>query len=278
MPLDFEKIATMNDKLNPSETSTLKNNLAKLKSGDIDTGLPNDQEIKNIANQIPDSVVNRAVAGLSNAISDPICDYKCQKEKEKKRRLNELRFIGAIKDFIPKYENEVEKRYYAITQEDDPYREWKKEQVNKDVNEDSNKLLTNHDSSYKNLMIDLNNYTSHFTYLDNMKTLKTTYSDLNNEMNEDIDKLKTVKNTSFRKAEYEQGYSENYVRLNNFLYKFYWGAILFFILYFILLKKQYSNLGLWLKVLIMGLLPFAISYLHYLIRVVVQYSLPYIGM
>ena len=49
-------------------------------------------------------------------------------------------------------------------------------------------------------MIDLNNYTSHFTYLDNMKTLKNTYSNLNNEMNEDIDKLKTVKNTSFRKA------------------------------------------------------------------------------
>ena len=278
MPLDFEKIATLNDKLNPSETSKLKNNLAKLKSGDIDTGLPIDQDIKNIANKIPDSVVNRAVAGLSNAISNPICDYKCQKEKEKKKRLSELRFIGFVKDFIPKYENEVEKRYYAITQEDDPYREWKKGEVDKHVIEDTNKLLTNHDSSYKNLMIDLNNYTSHFTYLDNMKTLKNTYSNLNNEMNQDIDKLKTVKNTSFRKAEYEQGYSENYVRLNNFLYKFYWGAIIFFILYFILLKKQYTNFTLWFKVLIMGLLPFAISYLHYWIRILLQYSLPYVGM
>lgn len=278
MPLDFEKVATLNDRLNPSESSELKNNLAKLKSGDIDTGLPIDQEMKNMANQIPDSVINKAVAGLSNAITDPVCDYKCQKEKEKKRRLDELRFINAVKDFIPKYENEVEKRYYAITQEDDPYREWKKGQVDSDVNEETNKLLTNHDSSYKNLMIDLNNYTSHFTYLDNMKTLKNTYSNLNNEMNEDIDKLKTVKNTSFRKAEYEQGYSENYVRLNNFLYKFYWGTILFFILYFILLNKRYTEMRLWGLVLFMGIVPFAVSYLHHWTRILLQYILPYIGM
>ena len=43
----------------------------------------------------------------------------------------------------------LKKDITQLHKRDDPYREWKKGQVDSDVNEETNKLLTNHDSSYK---------------------------------------------------------------------------------------------------------------------------------
>ena len=53
-------------------------------------------------------------------------DYKCQKKRKKK--ISELRFINAVKDFIPKYENEVEKDITQLHKKT-TYREWKKDKL-----------------------------------------------------------------------------------------------------------------------------------------------------
>ena len=57
------------------------------------------------------------------------------------------------------------------------------------MNQDSKKLLEFHKKSFNNLVIDLNNYNSHFTYLNNMETMKDTYTELNKDLKDKADNL-----------------------------------------------------------------------------------------
>ena len=280
MPIDFDQITKWNDELNPNEGSAIKDNLAKIVSGDIDTGVGevHDERLKSVMETIPASLVNRVVGDFTNAISDDYCDHKCQMQKQQAKLIQQQQAIDSVKEFIPEYENEIQKQYYSITSENDPYRKWKKDRVTGESEENSEKLLEFHKKSFNNLVIDLNNYNSHFTYLNNMETMKDTYTELNKGLKNKAEDLENVKNTSFRKANYEQGYSENYVRSNNFLYAFYWGLILFFILYFIVLRKKITDFRLWSITLLLICFPFLVNYVHYGLKVLIQFILPFIGM
>ena len=76
---------------------------------------------------VPNNLLNQASAHLSNVINGEICDSDCQLQK---RRVDHLRQINMLEtartEVIPELLNDVEGKYFAITQEDDPYRAWKR--------------------------------------------------------------------------------------------------------------------------------------------------------
>ncbi len=228
-------------------------------------------------NSFSQSNIQNLVSSVSNSFNTPICDDKCQKERQKLNLVSQLMILDETKKKTPDMIQKLEQEYYEITEDDDEYRKFKKNRVTNEVEENTYKLKDFHSSSYNNLMVDLNNYTAQHNYLDNIGKLKQTYSDLNQNLNKKNNDLVNVKNTSFRKAEYEQGYSENYIRVNNYLYKFYWGLIIFFIINFIFINKKYSDGRLWTIAIILIAIPFTITYIHKFANYALQKVMPYIG-
>ena len=277
----YIELSKLNNELNPTISSNTP--------GPVDASeflnQQNMQEVQNNLisnmggdnNAMSQAQLQNAMASAINAFRQPQCDEECEKDKKKWELLYQLYILEETKKQSPKLINDLEQQYYEITDDDDWYRRWKENRVTRDTNESTEKLKKYHETSYTNLMTDLHNYNAQYTYLDKLGVLTSTYEELNEKMDKENKDLVNVKNTNFRKAEYEQGYSENYVRVNNFLYKFYWGLVLFYVFYFILMNKRYKDTRLWRITIILVLFPFVVSYLHKILSYVIEKVLPYLG-
>ena len=279
---DYSKIMMMNNELNSQLTNPYP---APKLDGDIQIQQNMEKMQKELSTKLgggdnggmSQARLQSAMAGAINAFKTPYCDEKCENDKKKWNLLYQLYILDETKKQTPKLINDLEEQYYEITKDDDWYKEWKEKRVSKEVNEGNDKLKDYHEGSYANLMTDLHNYNAQYTYLDNLGVLTNTYRELNDEMDKKNKDLVNVKNTSFRKAEYEQGYSENYIRVNNFLYKFYWGLVIFYIIYFILINKRYQDIRLWTIAIILMLFPYFIAFLHSAIGYILKQVIPYFG-
>lgn len=228
-------------------------------------------------NSFSQSNIQNLVGSVTNSFNTQICDENCEKEKLKADLIGQITVLEETNEQSDDIIRNLQEQYYEITEDDDEYRKDVERRVTTEVEENTDKLKDFHTSAYNNLMVDLNNYTTQHIYLDKIGKLKQTYSDLNQNLNKKNNDLVNVKNTSFRKAEYEQGYSENYIRVNNYLYKFYWGLIIFFIINFIFINKKYSDGRLWTIAIILIAIPFTITYIHKFANYALQKVMPYIG-
>ena len=160
------------------------------------------------------------------------------------------------------------KIYYELADGDDWYRTWKEEKLN--TKEEHSELLKQHNRDISNMRIDLHNYNTQYTYVTNLGDLSDKYESSNKDLETQSKLITNNKNTNFRKALYEQEFVEKYLRANNFLFKMYWGLIIFYILFFIIMDKQMKNMKMWFKVLILAVVPYILSMIHEIFKYVID--------
>lgn len=227
---------------------------------------------------VPQSELNKAYKSIDVALSRRVCDPECQKKRERMKILKQIGDIDKMLISAPKRVEDLESRYYELADGDDWYRTWKEEKLNTEKKKQHDELLKDHNRDIKNMRIDLHNYNTQYTYVTNLGDLSDKYQTSNKDLETQSKLIINDKNTNFRKALYEQEFVEKYLRANNFLFKLYWGLILFYIIFFIVMDKQMKNMKLWLNVLILAVIPYILSMIHEIFKYVIDLVLPMLAL
>lgn len=227
---------------------------------------------------VPQSEINKAYKAIDTALSRNICDEDCQRKRRRMKILKEIGQIDKVIAAAPKKVEDLEYKYYELADGDDWYRNWKETKLLKEKEKEQSELLKQHEKDLKNMRIDLHNYNTQYTYVSNLGDLSDKYKSSNERLENEGKVITNNKNTNFRKALYEQEYIEKYLRANNFLYKLYWGLIIFYIVYFIIMDKQFKNMKLWRNVIIIIAIPYVLSLAHDIFKYVINILLPLLAL
>ena len=188
-----------------------------------------------------------------------ICDSECQNNKQK-TAYYEI-YLSAKNNLqnAPQQYEEAEKNYFVLAEGGQSYADFKLKQANDEVEIISNIITDNFNTKVSDVQSIIDQYNSQIIYSQHIGDLKDSYGNDVNRMSTGIKNLQNKAGVNDRLAYYYNN-QINYIEKFVFYFRiFYWIAVIGFIGYIIIYKKQYNQKKQLIKMLVFIIVPFIIN-------------------
>lgn len=214
-----------------------------------------DEQLKKMG--IDSSQLDSLVEMVNN---DAMCGPNCKREKKLEELYNKMLKAEKNLEDAPDNLANARRNYYIYKDGENNYNDSQQSQLRKDAIVDLKKVKEEFDKRVNRTQTMVDEYEAMLVYTENMDEMLNTQITKNQRLSKDIDNIKTKIFTNDRRYHYLDESVEWQTYLNNIISFAYWGLVLYYVVYFLLYKGNYTDKR---KVLYGGfilLVPFVLTF------------------
>ena len=224
-----------------------------------------------------EAIIQKAGAFIDEARNSKLltCDEECRKNEKENLLYNDYLQAKQTATNAPKILEESEKNFYTFSKGG----LWYQNMIEKKKEDEATKLISKLYEKYniksKEFSLLLNKYKDQKIYDSHIDDLAVNYTSRLNKIRKEIKNKTNNSNIANRKTYYEQQKKITYINMNKILSYIYKLLIGFYIIFLLILKKQYKNktlisIGIGL-ILYPYVMPYIITTIVYIYSVISQY-------
>jgi len=224
-----------------------------------------------------EAIIQKAGAFIDEARNSKLltCDEECRKNEKENLLYNDYLQAKQTATNAPKILEESEKNFYTFSKGG----LWYQNMIEKKKEDEATKLISQLYEKYniksKEFSLLLNKYKDQKIYDSHIDDLAVNYTSRLNKIRKEIKNKTNNSNIANRKTYYEQQKKITYINMNKILSYIYKLLIGFYIIFLLILKKQYKNktlisIGIGL-ILYPYVMPYIITTIVYIYSVISQY-------
>jgi len=224
-----------------------------------------------------EAIIQKAGAFIDEARNSKLltCDEECRKNEKENLLYNDYLQAKQTATNAPKILEESEKNFYTFSKGG----LWYQNMIEKKKEDEATKLISQLYEKYniksKEFSLLLNKYKDQKIYDSHIDDLAVNYTSRLNKIRKEIKNKTNNSNIANRKTYYEQQKKITYINMNKILSYIYKLLVGFYIIFLLILKKQYKNktlisIGIGL-ILYPYVMPYIITTIVYIYSVISQY-------
>ena len=224
-----------------------------------------------------EAIIQKAGAFIDEARNSKLltCDEECRKNEKENLLYNDYLQAKQTATNAPKILEESEKNFYTFSKGG----LWYQNMIEKKKEDEATKLISKLYEKYniksKEFSLLLNKYKDQKIYDSHIDDLAVNYTSRLNKIRKEIKNKTNNSNIANRKTYYEQQKKITYINMNKILSYIYKLLVGFYIIFLLILKKQYKNktlisIGIGL-ILYPYVMPYIITTIVYIYSVISQY-------